>query len=1040
MDKTNFKIAFDKLNKKQKEAVEEIYWSIMVIAWPWTWKTQILALRTANILLKTDLRAENVFITTFSEAWVIAIRERLISFIWQEAYRVNISTIHSFASEVIKSFPEKFIEFKANKTIDDVEQLEIVKNLLEKEIKNKKIKALTNDYDNMLYLRDIKKSISDLKQEWVSLNKFDNIINEQKNLYEEELSEIKPSLKKYALTKEKQEKHIEKLKELKYIRWLYNSYLRENSLFDFNDMINFVLEKFREDYELRSYYTEKFQFIMIDEFQDTNNAQNEIIKLIIKPTQDEKELKENNFLWNIMVVWDDDQSIYRFQWANIENMLDFSSEFKNTKSIVLEENYRSNQEILDLSKDLIEKNKTRLSNKINIDKNLISSWKLKNDDTKAKLFIAKNDLEEKAFVVKEIKNLLETEKIDIREIAIIVRNNREVEEWSKTLRQNFIEVESKQKSNILNSDFINLVIKYLKIIENPLENEIDLIDLMRSDLLELNQVDIFKLNKFLYSKNYKRKHKIKIIDVLLSIEWDSITWLEDLIIKEKIDIEKLVDFRDSIFKLSNDYKSINLISFFNNFLIKTSFIKYVEKKWDFWDIEDLYTLFNIIKDRNEKDKSLNIEKLISKIELYKSYSYPINRQILGTNKSWVQVLTAHSSKWLEYESVFITWLYNWNRDNKRQVSKLKLPDWIAWEWLQTKTDNLEEDRRLFFVALTRAKKHLYLSYPSSKWTKILLKSMFIEEIENSLEKIDLEIKEQEIKQNIENELVWDKNIIYTEDEINYIEEFLKNYKLSPSDLNVFLNDPKEFLSRVVLRYPFIWNEFTIFWIVYHRTLELFYLKLQKSWKIPDLWYLKSSFKLLLEKELLTLEEFERLIEKWEKSLEGYYNLYASNLEEAIALEYDLRWKNIIRQDIPLTWKIDKIELSKTKDNSDNIEINWQQALFKENVSIIDYKTWKTKSIWEIKWLDRFWNKKEKSWEHFRQLMFYKLLLENDRDFISKYSIWELVIDFVEWKDWKYKKIEVDFEEDEYEEFKKELKESWQKIKDIEFWRKLLLTK
>jgi len=130
-------------------------------------------------------------------------------------------------------------------------------------------------------------------------------------------------------------------------------------------MINFVLEKIQNDNELKHYYAEKFQFIMLDEYQDTNDAQNRIIDEILSVSEDEP---------NIMTVGDDDQSIYRFQGANIENMLDFSTKYKNTKFIVLEHNYRSNQQILDLSSQLIENNNERLSNKItSINKKLTAS-------------------------------------------------------------------------------------------------------------------------------------------------------------------------------------------------------------------------------------------------------------------------------------------------------------------------------------------------------------------------------------------------------------------------------------------------------------------------------------------------------------------------------------------------------------------------------------------------------------------------------------------------------------------------------------------
>jgi DNA helicase II / ATP-dependent DNA helicase PcrA len=162
-----------------------------------------------------------------------------------------------------------------------VDSLEILKKITDNLLKDKLIENLTNDYDSYFYLRDIKSRISNLKQEGISINQLKISIKRQAEEYIEELSEIKPSLKKYENTKLSQEKHINKLNELVIFFDEYNKYLRENSLYDFNDMINFALERFEQDEELKAYYAEKYQFIMLDEYQDTNNAQNKIIDLIL---------------------------------------------------------------------------------------------------------------------------------------------------------------------------------------------------------------------------------------------------------------------------------------------------------------------------------------------------------------------------------------------------------------------------------------------------------------------------------------------------------------------------------------------------------------------------------------------------------------------------------------------------------------------------------------------------------------------------------------------------------------------------------------
>jgi len=136
------------------------------------------------------------------------------------------------------------------------------------------------------------------------------------------------------------EAKIGKLKELLQVYTDYQKTLREKHLYDFNDMINFALEKFREDEDLRYYYAEKYQYIMLDEYQDTNNPQNEIIDIILSV---QREISNGETSGNVMVVGDDDQSIYRFQGANIENMLDFKSKYPDSEIIVLEKNYRSLQ-------------------------------------------------------------------------------------------------------------------------------------------------------------------------------------------------------------------------------------------------------------------------------------------------------------------------------------------------------------------------------------------------------------------------------------------------------------------------------------------------------------------------------------------------------------------------------------------------------------------------------------------------------------------------------------------------------------------------
>ena len=144
--------------------------------------------------------------------------------------------------------------------------------------------------------------------------------------------------------------------------------------------------------------------------------------------------------------------------------------------------------------------------------------------------------------------------------------------------------------------------------------------------------------------------------------------------------------------------------------------------------------------------------------------------------------------------------------------------------------------------------------------------------------------------------------------------------------------------------------------------------------------------------------------------------------------------------IPLTWKIDKIDIipySNILSKDEELTTWWQAPLFTESVALIDYKTWKVKSMWQIKWIDRDWNKKPWKWNYLRQLLFYKLMFENNSELNTKFNIWELALDFVEGKNNEYKYLTVEHTIDEYEDFKNELKEARTKINNIEFWKDIL---
>ena len=1091
MQENFYKQEFKKLNEPQKEVVENINWPIMVVAGPWTGKTQIIGMRTANIIENAGVNPENILITTFTEAWVIAIKKRLSNFIWSEAYKVKVATIHSFAQDIITSYPEKFAEFKASITIDDIESLQVLTDIIDTNIKNNNIEYLFTAFDRYMYLRDIKDRIGKLKAEWISFAKFDKIISELRTEYDQKLEDLKSNKRIRDLEKrtkkdsENYKKHIWKLTELNFFYKIYQDYLKKNSLYDFSDMINFAVKKLEDDEDLKYDLAEKFQYIMLDEYQDTNNSQNKLIDLILS-------------VWNsknIMVVWDDDQSIYRFQGANIENMLDFVGTYPYTKFIVLKNNYRSAQSILDLSTDLIENNSGRLVNKLpDLKKELIAQRDYK-DLNNNKYFILQDEILEKLFILEDIKkksshsistpghSLLSFQDnspcpkgIDWEQehFAIICRSNREVEEWTKFMQLQNIEVESKLKTNILKNKFVEFILDFLEIIENPESSDEKLFDILRTDIIDIENIDVISLAKILYKKNYSKSwFKANLWSLLKNIDSDFLEKNNILDVEKKaifeLDLEnvfknftKILEFRDLILELNSELGLYWISRLFQKLLEKIWLIEYIETNGTFSDLEDIFTLFNKIKTLNENNNDLSLKELLNKFELHNKYKIWISRQILKKTNSNIEILTAHSSKWLEYDYVYIPWVYSWNWESKRVIDKLKLPLWIAWNWLQfsgldekelknvEKETQLQEDRRLFFVAMTRAKKELIFTRPAGKENKPYIDSPFILEAWFSGELVENKIENNSVLETIKKELLWKwEDLVKTiKEEINYISEFLENYKLSPTDLNTFLEDPKKFLKNVVFKYPFTGNEFTIFGNVYHKVLELATMtKISpnsvslKGIEVATLWEMTEKFLELIKYQILTSEERDRLTKKWLEWLTWYYEIFSKNPRIPLAVEYNFRSRDVVFEWVRITGKIDKVEkinnpLSTLSGGINNGE---QSPLFIEDVAVVDYKTWGIKTEWKIKWVDRYWNKKESFEEgkYYRQLLFYKLLSENDREFSSKYNVVELALDFVEWKNWEYKYVWIIPENDDYEEFKILVKDSWEKINSLEFWKKIL---
>ncbi len=490
----HFQEEYRKLNEEQRLAVDTTEGPVMVIAGPGTGKTQILAARIGKILLETDAFPGNILCLTYTDAGAIAMRRRLLSFIGPDAYKVNIHTFHSFCNEVIQENLPLF-EKTSLDPISDLERIQYFKTLIDAFPKNHPLKRYRGDvYFEMNNLQGL---FSTMKREgWTPdfINeKIDQYVSGLPHRDEYRAKRAVGAFKKGDLRTDKIEEEAEKMNKLRAAVNEFTPFqelMRRKNRYDFDDMINWVIRAFEENKSLLSGYQERYQYILVDEYQDTSGSQNRLVALLIN-------------YWdqpNVFVVGDDDQSIYRFQGANVENMLDFARSYeKDLLKVVLTHNYRSTQPILDISMSLIGRNEERLVRQIpGLSKKLLSSHPA------ISLLDYAPVLREYQSARQEMTDItLEVEKLVGRgvspgRIAIIYKENKYGEELARFLQLKNIPAFSKRSLNLLKIPFAQKILLILRWLaaehEVPYAGDEMLFEILHFDFFGIPPIEIAKLS------------------------------------------------------------------------------------------------------------------------------------------------------------------------------------------------------------------------------------------------------------------------------------------------------------------------------------------------------------------------------------------------------------------------------------------------------------------------------------------------------------------------------------------------------------------
>lgn len=607
------------LNNRQLEAVEHFDSPLLVLAGAGSGKTKVLTTKIAYAVLEKNVSEYEILAITFTNKAGKEMKERIENIFKRDISNMWIGTFHSICSKILRFNIEK-IGYSNNFTIYDRDDQKLVL---------KEIFKQNPTWENVLgeFKGAIIGLISDAKGKNVKPNEFSKYFSFGNN------TDV-----------------IEKIYKK------YEEILVKNNALDFDDLIFKTIELFKSCHEVLEYYSEKFKYIYVDEYQDTNDAQYEIIKLLASKYK------------NVCAVGDIDQSIYGWRGANISNILNFENDFENSKIILLEENYRSTQKILDCANELIKNNVNRK------EKNL---WTKKEGGDEIIYKSYQNENYEAIEVAQNISKLI-MDGYDFSEIAVLYRANFQSFAIENALRKNSIPYRMVGGLKFYDRKEIKDILAYLKLIANPKDDNA-FRRIINYPKRAIGNVSLQKLEEFCYAE------KISLFDGLFRNEF-----LDSISKKLRDSFES---FRDMIFGFITCVEDTDVEILTKELLNSIEFVNYLRE--------------NEKKEFEKKSENINLflEEISNNYKNVKLLEYLETNSLLSDidkveeDDGVVTLTTIHSAKGLEYKVVFIIGMNEGIFPSERSIKE--------------RDDGLEEERRLFYVAITRAKEKLYISSTKS---------------------------------------------------------------------------------------------------------------------------------------------------------------------------------------------------------------------------------------------------------------------------------------------------------------------------------------
>ncbi len=1068
-----YRAAYSMLNDDQRRAVDKIDGPVLIIAGPGTGKTQLLTTRIGRILEVTDSAPENILCLTFSDSAAATMQERLSSLIGPLAYDVTISTYHSFGSQLIQTYPDLFNLSQAIQPVDDltldqllrkvIDSLEYT-NPLKADLFINSIKTLISGYKRALITPDTLEQVCRANLDFINqasnivnnylhpgeriskaqLKLYKHILNDSRKLqpaielspitqlatlFNDELAaaidEAESNAKMTALSKWKaiwlennqtglyrisSERTNNRQLAMAQIYRHYNELLASNNLYDYDDMILNAINGLIANPDIKLTLQERYQYILLDEFQDTNEAQLKLVELLV-----DNPINEGRP--NILAVGDDDQAIYSFQGAHYSHMRRFYSTYRSVELISLRINYRSTPGIVGLSSNI----RRQISESLDlVVKHQLSQASINNEQIiRVELPL---DLKQLSWVASYVNNLIANGH-QAEDIAILAPKHRLLVDLIPYLHTFDIPLSYEQKDNILDDELIVQLINCARLV---------------LALSKMDEADADCLWPIVLSGAYWQLP----VSLLWQLSWrvkdNRTNWTESILSQPKTRPIGLFFIRLSQLTTSTsfeemlNYLSGNMPLDINEPGLKqytSPFLHQYVSKLELQDktlpatawrlLGHLSILRSRVKAANENGVSL--EGLIEFIDAYKQAKLKIvDTSPFIEQSSAVRLMTAYSAKGQEFKTVILIDLVDeqWGSSSRGQSAKIALPQNLRHVRIDRSND--DDKLRLLFVALSRARERLVLaSYTNDVSGNSVAQLRYFDEryTDNKLqspllpEGSIIEQPDSALISDLASSTNWFNLHLdrFDPDRQALLKNRLDLFKLSATKLNAYSyigkGGPIQFYLDYILQFPSATTLSSHFGVCIHEALDWQFKQTINSGHIAAIDDVIKEFENQFKKRLMSNNDYEHYLNRGIRCLRSYFEQtdIVNRADDLSEEQFDVSYNGM-----RLVGNIDRLIIDKAA----------------RSIKIIDFKTGKSYAKW---------NHDIKSFHHARQMYFYKLLVENDRRF-KNYQVTSAAIQFVEpdVDDNSIKSLSLSFEQAECAKLNNYLTVVWDNIMRLDF--------